>query len=76
MCTFHLLCANGSGSAAPLFAVGCKRVVSILFAGLDKLLHCKPDIFGDLPQQNGRNISAGMERDRRTTFIGVAILFI
>jgi hypothetical protein len=48
----------------------------ILFAGLDKLLHCKPDIFGDLPQQDGRKISAGMERDRRTTSIGVAILFM
>lgn len=40
----------------------------------DKLLNRHPNVFGDLPEKERRNVSAGMEWNGRSPAIGVAVL--
>jgi hypothetical protein len=41
-----------------------------------KLFQGHADVFGDLPQEHGRDISAGMIRNRGAAPVGVAILHV
>ena len=45
-------------------------------AVFEKLIDCKPYIFGDLPQQDWRNITTLVERNRGATACTIAELFV
>ena len=43
---------------------------------LQEFLNREPDVFGYLLQQDGRNVSAGMERDCRSPTVGMTKLLV
>ena len=56
---------------------GCDKVVAVsLPAYLEEFLHGQPDVSGDLPEQGGRDVPAGMRGHRSAAAVGMSVLTV